>query len=120
MYKLIDTNVGISGTSLKGYITADYNDLVACFGEPAYMAERDGFNDKVWTEWQLEFENEEGESFRATIYDWKEEGPFASRENPNYNWHIGGDNFESQYAVSDMLNAYKSNLIDQYADGIIS
>ena len=119
MYNLIDKDASVTGTSLKGYITANFNDLVQAFGYPVYMAERDGFSDKVWTEWRLEFENDEGESFRATIYDWKEEGPFVSREANTYKWHIGGDNFESQFAVQDYFQAFHSHLVDEHAEGIL-
>ena len=118
-YELIDTDANTTGTSLKGYITANYNDLVQAFGEPVYMAERDGFSDKVWTEWKLEFENKEGDTCKATIYDWKEEGPFISRNADKYKWHIGGDCFDSQVAVQDFFEAYQSNLVDQHAEGIL-
>ena len=119
MYKLIDTDAQVTGTSLKGHIKADYADLVGAFGEPAYKAERDGFNDKVWTEWKLEFENADGDYITATIYDGKEQGPFVSRENGEYNWHIGGDSYDATTAVEDMLDAYKSSIGDMYAEGLV-
>ena len=51
------------GTSLMGYITVKYSDLVLAFGEPI---ESDGH--KVSGEW-IFIEEESGEVF--TIYDWK-------------------------------------------------
>jgi len=100
-YKLIDTDANPSGTSLKGHIEANYHDLVEVFGEPKFMGDRDGFSDKVWTEWSLEFENEEGDMIISTIYDWKEQGPFVSREAAKYRWHIGGNSGESAWAVDE-------------------
>lgn len=52
-----------NGTSLMGYITVKYSDLVLAFGEPM---ESDGY--KVSGEW-IFIEEESGEVF--TIYDWK-------------------------------------------------
>lgn len=120
MFKLIDTDASVTGTSLKGYIKADYSDLVQCFGEPVYQAERDGFSDKVWTEWRLEFEDAEGDYVKATIYDWKEDGPSASRDNPNYNWHIGGDSYSSEDAVKEMFEAFKMHNVDLAAEGLVN
>ena len=104
-YKLIDNDASVSGTSLKGHIEANYDDLVKVFGEPGYMGDRDGFGDKVWTEWALEFENEDGDMIISTIYDWKERSPFDSREASKYRWHIGGNSGESAWAVQDYFDA---------------
>lgn len=53
-----------TGTSLKGYINATYNQLVEVLGEPAYdTPSGDG---KVQVEWVVSFK---GDIF--TIYDWK-------------------------------------------------
>ena len=57
--KLVYTDASITGTSLQGYITATYDDLVAAFGKPAYDSTRDGESDKVHTQWALEFEDAE-------------------------------------------------------------
>ena len=79
--KLIDTEATVGGTSLQGYIKTTYDDLVEVFGEPRYT----GGDDKVTTEWDLEFEVDD-EYVVATIYDWKlDETPFDE-----YRWHIGG------------------------------
>ena len=39
----------------------------------------------------------------ATIYDWKEDGPNASRDNPKYRWHIGGNGSEAEEAIEMFL-----------------
>ena len=51
-------------TSIKGYITATYNQLVEVLGEPTFNTPSgDG---KTQVEWVVEFEND-----YYTIYDWK-------------------------------------------------
>ena len=67
-----------NGTSLQGYITATYDQLVERFGQP------ESGGDKTTVEWMLQFED----GTVATIYDWKVD------ETPTYmyNWHIGGKN----------------------------
>jgi len=103
MYKIIDNDANITGTHLQGHIQADYEDLVKAFGEPIYDSTRDGESDKVHTQWALEFENEDGDYVVATIYDWKEDSPYASRVG-KYNWHIGGNEYEAVSAVYDYAN----------------
>ena len=77
-----------NGTSLQGYMTAYYHQLVEVFGEPDVT-----FGDKVTAEWCLEFED----GTVATIYDWKEyETPMGS-----YRWHIGGRDGMAVGAVHD-------------------
>ena len=96
-----------SGTHLQGHFTATYDELVKAFGEPTYMAERDGGFDKVWTEWNLEFRvpDEDGDFdyVVATIYDWKEESPYNSRTGKPYTWHIGGFDWRAEQAVGDVF-----------------
>jgi hypothetical protein len=80
----------VSGTSLQGYVTARYDQLVAVFGEPDLTN-----GDKVTAEWCLDFED----GTAATIYDWKEyETPMGQ-----YRWHIGG---KSQAAVSAVIDTF--------------
>ena len=63
-------------TSLCGYVTTTYADLVKAFGEPL------NGGDKTNSEWIIKF----ADGQVATIYDWKEpETPFGV-----YDWHIGG------------------------------
>ena len=110
-YKIIDVNErDPSGTSLKGYIQEDYSTLVQAFGEPHYQS-NDG--DKVFTSWELEFTIqvplEDTETFRATIYDWKEDSPRVAKETPKYQWHVGGDHYLSVDAVQKwIIQAYQA------------
>ena len=92
--ELIDTEASVSGTSLQGYIKTTYSELVDVFGEPRYTSG----DDKVGTEWDLEFDVD-GEYVTATIYDWKlDETPFGE-----YNWHIGGFSTQATDAVSQFM-----------------
>jgi hypothetical protein len=100
MYTLIDRDAESAGTSLKGHIQATYDELVARFGKPKYDGEPSG-DGKVDVEWCLEFENSEGDSFVATIYNWKDyDGGVACKSGP-YTWHIGGKSWDSVEAVMD-------------------
>ena len=96
-----------AGTHLQGQFRATYDELVKTFGEPTYRAERDGGFDKVWTEWNLEFRVPDGDGdfdyVVATIYDWKEESPYASRTGKPYTWHIGGFDWRAEQAVGDVF-----------------
>ena len=96
-----------AGSSLQGHFRATYDELVTAFGEPTYRAEQDGGFDKVWTEWNLEFRvpDEDGDFdyVVATIYDWKEDGPYASRTGAVYTWHIGGFDWRAEKAVGDVF-----------------
>jgi hypothetical protein len=100
MYELIDKDASITGTSLQGYIEADYEDLVKAFGEPTFDSTKGDEGDKVHTQWALEFEDEEDNLVVATIYDWKEENPYTSRSG-KYRWHIGGNSYDAVEAVTD-------------------
>lgn len=77
--KSINQDINISGTSLQGYFTATYNEVVAKFGKP------DQGYDKTTVEWFIKFED----GTVATIYDWKSESPAHYPDEP-YEWHIGG------------------------------
>ena len=58
-----------TGTSLKGYVCATYDQLVDLLGRPTFPEESgDG---KVQVEWVVEFEDEFGDKNLFTIYDWK-------------------------------------------------
>jgi len=100
MFELIDKDASITGTSLQGYIEADYEDLVKAFGEPTFDSTKGDEGDKVHTQWALEFEDEEDNLVVATIYDWKEENPYTSRSG-KYRWHIGGNSYDAVEAVTD-------------------
>ena len=93
------TDASVNGTSLKGYVTATYAELVARFGEP----ERGG--DKTTAEWALAFED----GTVATIYDWKEyETPMGE-----YNWHVGGANFMASVLVDKVVDEYQNMVCEQ-------
>ena len=83
------TDAAFESSCLQGYITANYRELVAIFGEPETG---DGY--KVQAEWSLKFED----GTYATIYDWKES------MDPEYvtDWHIGG---QSNMAVARVQEA---------------
>ena len=100
MFELIDKDASITGTSLQGYIEADYEDLVKAFGEPTFDSTRGDEGDKVHTQWALEFEDEEDNLVVATIYDWKEDSAYNSRVG-KYKWHIGGNSYDAVEAVTD-------------------
>lgn len=85
----VDPNADINGTSLKGYVTANYAKLVELFGES-----RDSDEYKVSGEWT--FSDDEGNVF--TLYDWKETSLYDSslpsvaafRQQDKAEFHVGG------------------------------
>lgn len=79
------TEADPSDTSLRAYVRATYDELVAVFGEPT-----ERYGDKVTAAWYLRIEycelGQEPDSTVVTIYDWKEDvTPWRT-----YDWHIGG------------------------------
>lgn len=78
-------------SSLVGYITTEYNDLVEAFGEPI-LGSGDG---KVSAEWIIKFSDGQV----ATIYDWKTpETPMGV-----YEWHVGGHKAEVVKRLAALL-----------------
>jgi hypothetical protein len=97
------TDVFPTGTSLRGHITATFDDLVKTFGYPNMQNETMCPADKVWWEWCVEFYDDvEDEYILSTIYDWKEIGPSSARTG-EYRWHIGGKTMNSVFAVAEAL-----------------
>ena len=97
------TEIGWLGTSLKGHITATFDELVDTFGYPNIVNDKTPQADKVWWEWCIDFyDAEEDESYVATIYDWKEMGPSASRIG-EYQWLVGVKSLKSLWCVTDTL-----------------
>jgi len=94
MKKIINKDLmAANGTSLMGYFTATYNEVVAKFGEPIAG---DGY--KVTAEWIVVFEDDTV----ATIYDWKTESPTFTPDEP-YEWHIGGHKMKAvEYILAEM------------------
>jgi hypothetical protein len=88
----IDTN----GTSLRGYITTNYDFLVRKLGEPNM-----DFDNKVTCSWNIEFPD----NSVATIYDWK----MGVTPLESYDWHIGGFNPLCVEKVEDLLGIKARN-----------
>jgi hypothetical protein len=90
--KFTNATADINGTCLQGYITADYDELVECFGD--FTSEGDGY--KIDVEWELTFED----GTIATIYNWKNGHNYLGETGCPVEcierWHIGG---RSQRAV---------------------
>ena len=100
-----DDCMNSNGSSLRGYHTTSYHNLVDLFGEPnAYSG------DKTWNAWDLCFtvhddDGEDSEDVYVSIYDWKESSPDHSRIG-EYRWHIGGfakGEHRADWLVSDLL-----------------
>ena len=83
----------VNGTSLQGYITATYDQLVERFGQP------EGGGDKTTVEWCLKI----ADGTVATIYDWKE----YQTPTDLYRWHIGGRNSRSVNLVNQTFKQVK-------------
>ena len=101
-----DDGMVIHGSSLMGYVTTTYDNLVELFGEPNCPP-----GDKTWNNWDLCFtvdlDDEMGEDWEdvyVSIYDWKESSPDHSRIG-EYRWHIGGHRGEhrADWLLSDLL-----------------
>ena len=89
----------VNGTSLKGYLNAQYGILVTVFGEPHHT----NLDGKVQVEWELEFED----GTIATIYDWKEYQPVEYVTE----WHIGGHEKRAVELVTQAYQKYVDSLI---------
>ncbi len=95
-------SIKTSGSSLIGYVEATYEELIEAFGEPTYKEPFDG--SKVSTEWNLEFEHQDGKYVVATIYDWKMyDGGTACRSGEKFEWHVGGFEYEALELVEEEL-----------------
>jgi len=95
-----------SGSSLRGHVNATYQALVDAFGEPNILNAEPSGDDKVHNEWGIRF-SEGDDDLYATIYDWKEQGPFDSHCG-EYRWHIGGYHIAAVWCVLDALNAHET------------
>jgi len=91
--------INIGGTSLQGYVSTRYRDLVAKLGEPM---QGDGY--KVDAEWNLLFED----GTTAAIYNWKN-GPAYLGDMASITaideWNIGGSSPRVVELVKEALAA---------------
>ena len=93
---LISSNM----TSLQGYITANYADIVSKFGEPL----KEGFDDyKSDAEWLVQFED----GSVATIYNWKNGINYCGDEGTPTHlikaWNVGGHTKQAHINVIKAL-----------------
>jgi hypothetical protein len=90
-----------NGTSLQGYINADYKVLKKVFGK---ASEGDGY--KVDAEWLLVF----SDGVVATIYNYKDGKNYNGRSGLNKteitDWHVGGNSARAVANVEHMLEKY--------------
>lgn len=86
-------------TSLQGYVSATYNEIVEVFGVPTY--DTPSGDDKVNTEWEM-YDEYAGP---VRIYDWKDyDGGELSRSGQPYRWHIGGNSQRACDFIANRLN----------------
>ena len=110
--------IDVNRSSLQGYVKTTYGQLVKTFGEPTHTDASP--YEKVNAEWTLEFKvHKNGDPYallddfkmseddfdyvKATIYNWKD-GYVPTEE---YNWHIGGFNYEAVDCVEKVLDSAK-------------
>ena len=87
-----------NGTSLQGYISATFDELVNTFGEPGK-----GDEYKTDAEWIIEF----NDGTVATIYNWKDGRNYCGSGGLDVeditDWHIGGNGQRSVDLVESVL-----------------
>lgn len=87
-----------NGTSLQGYISATFDELVNTFGEPGK-----GDEYKTDAEWIIEFDD----GTVATIYNWKDGRNYCGSDGLDVeditDWHIGGNGQRSVDLVESVL-----------------
>jgi len=90
-----------NGTSLQGYITADYKVLKKVFGKP-----NDGDGYKVDAEWDVVF----SDGSIATIYNYKDgknyNGSRGLAKTQITEWHVGGRSLRAVRNVEAVLERY--------------
>ena len=93
-----ETDVCMNMSSLQGYVTTTYDKLVELFGKPTYT-DADPY-EKVNCEWTVAAENEDGDTVKFSIYNWKT-GYIPTDE---YQWHIGGYSYEADCIANEIIN----------------
>ena len=100
--KYTTQNVNIHGTSLRGYITTDYDTLVKYLGEP-----NTGDEYKIDAEWDIEFDD----GRIATVYNYKDGrnycGAVGLPVDAITNWHIGGNTDSAPVLVHSIINDFE-------------
>lgn len=101
-------------TSYRGEFTADYKELVRLFGEPL---EGDGY--KVQAEWIVILQDECGDEYVATIYDWKQgfcywgiESESTAKEDVK-EWHIGGRSYHGPMLLKQYIEQKRDEAVEQ-------
>jgi hypothetical protein len=90
----------VSGTSLRGYVTATRDEIEAVFGKPTI--DNNDPRDKVTTEWYLLFDD--GLDTVATIYDWKRYEMGKPIYGERIEWNIGGHSETAVVRIAQFLN----------------
>ena len=106
-------SIKTSGSSLKGYVEATYEELIKAFEEPTYK-EPSG-DGKVSTEWKLEFAHQDGKYVIGTIYDWKMyDNGTACRSGEKFKWYVGGFDYEALELVEEALSMFRARAVAEY------
>jgi hypothetical protein len=102
----VNNNRVAYGTSLKGYITATFDELVETFGSPGI-----GDEFKIDAEWVVEFDD----GTIATIYNWKDGRNYLGDEGSPVeditDWHIGGTSQRAVDLVESVLENQPEELV---------
>lgn len=97
----VGSEVDVNGTSLVGYIRAEYSELLACFKEDRGPS-GDG---KTRFEFAVEFFDVNCDDYViAAIYDWKVGG--VDRDDILV-WNIGGNDSRALAYVQDVLHKHR-------------
>ena len=103
MITLRRNNVNANGTSLQGYIEADYYDLVRLLGDPD-----PGYDGKTQAEWAFEAYDEHFGNVTVTVYDWKQGDAYLGPGNgtPPEDitvWNVGGRDKAALWVMENLL-----------------
>lgn len=106
-YENVNAQDAVVGTSLQGYVTASYHQLVEMFGEPTYTAEDFG-DDKVTCEWVINYsqvdENGDEDYGTFTLYDWKGSKPYDPAQ--EFTVNVGGNGFNDKWAAQTAFEIF--------------
>ena len=101
-----EKSFNVNGTSLKGYITASYRQLVEMFGEPSFGASGD---DKQTFSFVIGYEfTDEDETGTGvfTLYDWKGSRPYD--DNQEFSINVGGKSFNDSIVADIALEIFNN------------